>query len=136
MKPPCKSISADLQRGITGGATLGRPALISKECAIRRSAREVVTVHAPRPNPLARWTGPGRLRQVTDTARQEAAHPSTSDAAVAPPDLRVCGRERHDRRMINTGRPRGVSRTERWRPKQADDERQRQETLAGEIHDV
>ena len=55
---------------------------------------------------------------------------------MTPPDLRVGGRELHDRRMSNTaGRSGNVSRTKRWRPEQADDERQRQEALAGEIHD-
>lgn len=94
-------------------------------------------MRAPRTNPLSGWTGPpGSLTEATHGARQDAAHFPASDAAVAPPDLRDGGGELHDRRMSPTaGSPRGVSRTERWRPEQAEDKRQRQEALAGEIHD-
>ena len=75
-------------------------------------------MRVPRTNPLARWTGPaGSLTYAIGPARQDAAHLSGSDAAVAPPELRVGGRELHDRRMSDTaGSPRGVSRPERWRP--------------------
>ena len=93
---------------------------------------------APRTNPLLRWTGPvDSLTHAAHPARQDAAHFPGSGAAVAPPHLRVEGRELHHRRMSDTaGSPRSVSRTEGRRPEQAEDERQRQEALAGEIHNL
>jgi hypothetical protein len=89
-------------------------------------------VRAPRPNPLPRWTGPaGGVTQATYQARRDAAHFPPSDAAAAPPDPRVGGRELHDRRMSNAaGSPLCVSRTQRRRPEQTGDECQWKQALA------
>jgi hypothetical protein len=93
-------------------------------------------VRAPGPNPRAARTGPaGGGTQKTDQALQKGAHSASSDAA-APTDRLVRGRELHDRGMSDAaGSPGGVSRAERWRPEQTDDERQWEQTLAGEVHD-
>jgi hypothetical protein len=118
------------------GRRLAGPASISECRRERRSAHRPVTVGAPRPNPLPRWTGPtGGATQASGQSRQDAAHFPPSDAAPPSPDHGVGGRELHDRRMSDAaGTPLCVSRTERC-PEQTDDERRWKQALAREIHD-
>ena len=85
---------------------------------------------------LARSADPlGRATQPTDSPSQDHTHLRAAD--LAPPARRALGaRELDSRRMSYApGRPRDVNRCEGRRTEQADDEREWQKDLAGEIHD-
>jgi hypothetical protein len=94
---------------------------------MRRTARRKTL--ARRADPL------GRATQPTASAPQDNAHLRASGlAAQARPALG--GRELDSRRMSDTpGRPGDVNRCEGRRTEQADDEREWEKALAGEIHD-
>ena len=77
----------------------------------------------------------GLATQLTDSAPQDRAHLRASDLA-APTRPALGGRELDSRRMSYTpGRPRDVNRCEGRRTEQADDEREWEKALAGQIHD-
>jgi hypothetical protein len=92
---------------------------------------------AARLTTLVRRADPlGRATQPTDSASQSHAHLRASDLA-APASPALGGRELHGRRMSYApGRPRDVNGCEGRRTEQADDEREWEKALAGEIHDL
>ena len=79
---------------------------------------------APGLNALLRRAAPaGDATQADDSPPQDAAYFRTSDAP-APADPTTGGRELHNRRMSHpAGGPRRMSRSERRRPEQTDNER-------------
>ena len=88
-----------------------------------------------RPNALARRADVrGRATYEADAAPHENTDLRASDPA-APSHLALGGRGLDSRRMsYSSGRPRDVNRCERRRTEQADDEREWEKALAGEIH--
>jgi hypothetical protein len=94
---------------------------------MRRTARLKTLVR--RADPL------GRATQRTDSAPQDHARLRASDLA-APTRPALGSRELDSRRMSYArGCPRDVNRCEGRRTEQADDEREWEKALAGEIHD-
>ena len=110
--------------------------LRSKAGRSRRSTRERVTRWTPRLNARARGLDPASsATQSTDRPRQDGPQFRASDAPT-PADPTVGGRDLDNRRMNHAaGTACRVSRCECRRAGQSDNDREREQTLAGEIHD-